>query len=214
MKIRCIKDNVARYLFKNKWQILIVILSLILGTLVGAYISVSMDFQSAEALDGYINNFVSAYNLQNLELFGVFKFSVYSSIKATLLMWVSGLWIGLLPITALQIGAKGYKLGFSTAILVKRFGVKGAILAITSALPQLVIFIPLFVFYAVFNINFAFFQRHKRTSTISARTKNEVYIKNLIYLLIMIGASFLVALLDAYVIPLILKPLCSVWGKY
>ena len=214
MKVRCIKADFDRYLSKNKWQIFSVVLFLVAGVLLGAYMSVSMEGEETKLLGSYINNFVSAYNLQNLNLFDVFKFSVYSNIKTVLFVSLSGLWIGFLPLLFLQVGAKGYKFGFSIAMLVKRFGLKGAIFAILSSFPQVFIFIPLFVFYAVFNINFAFFQKQKHTTSVTSRMKTEIYIKNLSYLLVMIAASFLVAAFDAYIVPQILKPLCAVWGKY
>ena len=213
MKRIYIKKSVVYYLAQNKWQFLVVFLSLFLGTILGSYFSIIMNAESNDAMGEYINNFVSAYNLQSINPAGVFKFSLYNNVKTILLLWVSGLWIGFIPLTFLQVGVKGYKLGFSTALLVKSFGLKGMLFAVTSAIPQLFITIPVLVFYSVFNINFALFQNRSKLHSISSSLKNEIYIKNLLYLVGLIVLSFFVAFLDAYVMPVVLKPICSIWGK-
>ncbi len=214
MKRLNIKKYILDVFFKNKWQFLIVFFSLFLGIIFGTYFSSSMNQETADAMDKYINNFVSAYNLQSANPAEVFKFSVYNNIKIIIFIWVSGLWVGFLPINLLQIGSKGYKLGFSVALIVKSFGIKGIAFSLVSSAPQIFIMIPALILYSVFNMNFAFFQKHSRITNLSAVLKNEFYIKNLLYLAAIITLSIFVSFIDAYIIPQVLKPICSIWGKY
>lgn len=214
MKRLNIKNYISDVLLKNKWQFLIVFLSLFSGIIVGTYFSSSMHHETADAMDKYINNFVSAYNLQSVNASEVFKFSVYNNLKIIIFIWLSGLWVGFLPVNLIQIGAKGYKFGFSVTLLVKNFGLKGIAFSTISSVPQIFIMIPALILYSVFNINFAFFQKHSRVTNLSAVFKNEFYIKNLLYLAAIIILSIFVSFLDAYIIPQVLKPICSIWGKY
>ncbi|MBQ2932823.1 MAG: stage II sporulation protein M [Clostridia bacterium] len=214
MKRLNIKKYISDIFLRNKWQFLIVFLSLFSGILFGTYFSSSMNQETADAMDKYINNFVSAYNLQSANAGEVFKFSVYNNIKIIIFIWISGLWVGFLPVNLIQIGAKGYKLGFSVTLLVKSFGVKGIAFSTISSASQIFIMIPALILYSVFNINFSFFQKHSRFTNLSAVFKNEFYIKNLLYLAAIIILSVFVSFLDAYIIPQVLKPICSIWGKY
>lgn len=213
MKKLYIKKHIFDYFVKNKWKFLTVFSSLILGTALGSYFSVVMNSETSYAMNNYINNFVSAYNLQRIDSIGILKFSLYNNIKTTLMLWISGLWIGFFPLSFIQIGAKGYKLGFSTALLVKNFGIKGMVFAVASEIPQILIVIPILMVYSVFNINFALFQKQSKLRSISSGVKNEMYIKNLLYFVGLIILSLFVAFLDAYVIPHVLKPICSIWGN-
>lgn len=214
MKKLHIKNRISGLILKNKWQFLIVVSSLVLGIAAGTYFAVSIPSDSADAMNKYMNNFVSAYNLQSANSGEVFKFSLYSNIKTILLLWVSGLWVGFLPLNLLQIGAKGYKIGFSVTLLAKSFGAKGMIFSAASSIPQVFIMIPALLLCSVFNINFAFFQKNSKISNLSAVFKNEFYIKNLLYLAAIIILSIFVSFLDAYIIPQVLKPICAVWAKY
>lgn len=208
-----IKRRVIEYALNNKWQLLVVIFSLMAGTLIGSVFSVSMESESLDAMEKYINNFVSAYNLQPINNMEVFRFSVYNNIKTVLFLWISGLWIGFLPLAVFQVGLKGYKLGFSTALFVKSFKTKGIIFALISSIPQLLIVIPMVIIYAVFNINFSLFRYGKLGRGISYSAKNEFYIRNLLYLLAAVLIAVVAAWVDAYVMPPVLKPICSFWGK-
>ena len=214
MKKLYIKRSISEYLIKNKWQLCTVFCMLLLGTVIGTMISVSMDFSESSAMGEYISNFVSAYNLQQIDRGSIFKFSAYNNIKTTLIIWASGLWIGLLPLNLIKVGAHGYKLGFSTALLVREFAVKGTIFAVASALPQIFVALPALIVYSIFNINFSISQRLSKSRGLSSGIKTKNYVKNLIYLVGLITLSFFLAFLDAYVIPIILKPICSIWGKY
>ncbi len=209
MKRTLVKKSVSEYLIRNKWQILIVFASIFAGIIIGSFFSVRISDEKNEAITKYIQNFVSAYGLQSVKGKDIFKLSLYNNIKVVLFLWFSGLWIGLLPLGVLQNGLKGYKLGFSSALFIKIFGVKGIVFALLTALPQLLVMIPAIILYSVFNINFAFSLRNYNFQKASGNVKNKLYIENLIFLLSMVGISIVSGLIDAYIIPPILKPVCS-----
>ncbi len=213
MKSLAIKKTISDYIGRNKWQILIVFASLFAGIIIGSFFSVRISEDKSDAMTKYIQNFVSAYGLQSVDNGKIFKFSLYNNIKLMLFLWISGLWVGFLPFGILQVGLKGYKIGFSTAVFVRIFGIKGIIFALLSVLPQLVIVLPTVIIYSVFNINFAFSLKNARFQRLSNNLKNKLYIRNLIFFVGAVVISLISGVVDAYIIPPVLKPICSFLNK-
>lgn len=200
---------ISEFLVKNKWQFAAVFACLLAGVFIGSVYAALLKEQSADAMTEYLKNFVSAYNLQSVNRKDIFVFSVYNNIKTVLFLWLSGLWTGLLPLGAVQVFAKGCKFGFSTAVFIKVFGLKGVFFALLAALPQVVVMIPFMLAYYVLNINFAFSMQKIKNGKLSKNSKNEIYIKNLLYLLAAVLAAIIAALTDAFIMPPVLKPVCS-----
>ncbi len=199
---------ISEYLIKNKWQFAVAFVCVFAGVFIGTVYAAVLKGQSAEAMSGYLKNFVSAYNLQSVNRKEIFSFSVYNNIKTVLLMWLSGLWIYFLPVGAMQIFAKGCKLGFSTSVFVRIFGLKGIFFAFLASLPQLAAIIPSMIVYYVVNINFALSLNRIKNGKSSRCSKNEIYIKNLLYLLAAVCIAVIAAMIDAFVMPPVLKPVC------
>ncbi len=210
MKNLKIKKRITDYFNRKKWQILIVFASLFAGIIIGSFFSARMSNQNSDALTKYIQNFTSAFGLQSVNNKEIFTFSVYNNIKLVLFLWISGLWVGLLPLGIVQIGLKGYKIGFSTVLFIKSFGTFGTLLSSVAILPQILIFLPSILVYMVFNINFATSLKNRH---ISANAKSKLYLKNLIGFLVMIIMSVLSGLADAYIIPALLKPVCYILNR-
>lgn len=213
MKNLRIKRRISDYIIKNKWQILIVFASLFAGIMLGSFFSVKMSDEKSEATAKYIQNFISSYGLQSTDKGEIFKFSLYSNIKLVIFLWISGLWVGLIPFGIIQVGLKGYKIGFSTTIFVKIFGIKGILLAILSILPQLLFMLPVVIIYSVFNIDFALFLKNAKYQRLSVNIKNRLYVRNLIFFVGAVVMSIISGLVDAYIVPPILKPICSLLNR-
>lgn len=199
---------ISEYLIKNKWQFAVAFVCVFAGVFTGSVYAVVLKGQSAEAMTGYLKNFVSAYNLQSVNRKEIFSFSVYNNIKTVLFMWLSGLGIYFLPVGAVQIFAKGCKLGFSTSVFVRIFGLKGVIFAFLAALPQVVAFVPFMIVYYVVNINFALSLNRIKNGKSLRCSKNEIFIKNLLYLLAAVLITVIAAVIDVFVMPPVLKPVC------
>lgn len=209
MKRTNIRKNLFNHLKKNKWKYLLAFLSIFLGVLAGSLTASMSSVDKFESIDLYVRNFVSAYNLQTVNGAEIFRFSLYNSIKVILFMWVSGISVWFLPLGLVQLAAKGYKLGLSMAAFVRVFGVRGVLFSLVSALPQLALFLPAMAVYAVFNIKFATTLFHMRGQRVASNIKNEMYLNNFLHLLGIITVSVMCSLADAFVMPIILKPVCS-----
>lgn len=199
---------ISEYLIRNKWQFAAAFVCVFAGVFAGTVYAAALKGQTAEAMNGYLKNFVSAYNLQSVNRKDIFSFSVYNNIKTVLFMWLSGLWVYFLPVGAVQLFAKGCKLGFSTSVFVRIFGLKGIFFAFLAALPQFVAIIPFMTVYYAININFALSLNRIKNGRSSRCSKNEIYIKNLLYLLAAVFVAVLAAVVDAFVMPPVLKPVC------
>ena len=209
MKKRILFKTITDYIVDNKWKFFIITSCLVSGVVIGSLSAIFLKGADFSVLGTYMNNFVSAHTLQTADRGAVFGFSVYNNIKTILFMWVSGFWIALIPIGFLQVFSKGYRIGFTSAFLVQLYGGKGILFLFSALLPQIIIVLPIIMVYSVFNVNFAFILRHVRQKGQSALERKDLLIKNLIFLILVTFILVLSSLIDAYVVPPILKPICS-----
>ena len=203
-----IKKSILDYVVSNKWQVVLLGLALLAGVSVGSLIAVSMKTDTAEATTKYLQNLISAYNLQTVNSGIIFRSALYNNIKVVLFLCLSSIWHGFIPFAVLQIALKGYKLGFTIALSIKTFGIRGIAFALLTSITQIAMFIPAVLIYTVFCINVALLNKKVRLGRVSVK-KNEIYIKCFLALFLVALVSLAAAFVDAYVIPAILKPICS-----
>ena len=67
---------ISEYLIRNKWQFAAAFVCVFAGVFAGTVYAAVIKGQSAEAMNGYLKNFVSAYNLQSVNRKDIFSFSV------------------------------------------------------------------------------------------------------------------------------------------
>lgn len=207
-----IKKTIRDYVFANRWKFALLIFFLFLGALTGPVALVSLEDGAKDATEKYLSNLISAYNLHSVGRSAVFKRALYTNIKSVLFFSTALLWIGFVPFLVFVTAIKGYKVGFTASLCVKVFGIKGAWFSCLALIPQIAIFIPALLIYGVYSINFALLKRRKILQRTDFK-KNEIYIKCFLVIFVMIIISIVSAFADAYIIPPILKPLCSgfVW---
>ncbi len=203
-----IKKSIKDYVLANRWKFALLIFFLFLGALTGPVALASLDDGVKDATEKYLSNLVSAYNLQTVSRAAVFKRALYTNIKSVLFFSTALLWPGFIPFLVFVAAIKGYKVGFTAALSVKTFGIKGVGFSVLALMPQIAIFIPALLIYGVYSINFALLKRRKTLQGTDFK-KNEIYIKCLLVIFVMIIFSIVSAFADAYIIPPILKPLCS-----
>lgn len=213
MKKNQLKRVLTDYITDNRIQLLVAVFCVFVGTVIGSLSAVFLERTEYDVLGVYIDNFVSAYNLQPLNRYEIFIHSLYNNFKIILFMWLSGVWVGFIPLCLLQLGAKGYKIGFTVAALVRILGGKGVLFVGVSMIPQIMIALPALIFYTVFNINSAFVFNKIRNNCKTPLSKKEIYIKNFLCLLGMVLIMVLCSFFDSFVIPPVLKPVCSMLSK-
>lgn len=201
------------YVTRNRLQFLFAILCLVSGTVIGSLSAASLNDEKFNILSSYINNFTSAYGIQSVSHGEVFSFSLYNKIKLLLFMWISGLWTGLIPFGLFQLGLKGYKLAYTTFFLIQLHRGSGIIFALVAVIPQILIMLPTLICYSVFNINSAISFRRLRQKGQGFYVQKELCLRNLLCLVAVVVVFVISSLIDAFVVPAMLKPVCSLLSK-
>lgn len=201
--------GVAEHISDNKHYYAVVIAALFAGLVLGSVSAASMEGEQYTNLSGFMDNFISSYNLQPVNKTRVLMNSIAGNIKTVLFLWVSGMWVGLIPFAIFQMGVKGYKLGFSAAFLVSAYKGRGILFAVMSLMPQILILMPILTVYTVFNIKYAMSVRKMRLRNASDTVRRDMYIRNFLCVLGVVAVVFVCSLFDAFVIPPVLKPVCS-----
>lgn len=200
---------ITDYITINRMKFIVCFSLLVLGTVIGSLSALLLSDNSFNSLGIYMNNFTSASILQPVDRWSIFTFSIYNNIKCVLFMWVSGFWFGLIPLGVLQLSFKGYKMGFTSVFLIQLYRGRGILFSLISIIPQLVILLPTLITYSVFNINFALTLKQIRRRGQLLSERKDLMLKNVIFLVITMLVLVLSSIIDTFVIPPILKPICS-----
>ena len=114
----------------------------ILGITAGAFLINRLNYEENLKFANYFSWIFEYVQIGNSKSIDIFKISLFSNIKMVLLIWVLGLTsIGVLVIP-LIVSLKGAAIGITVGFLVKEFGMKGFIFALSGLLPHYLIIIP------------------------------------------------------------------------
>lgn len=197
MRTSRLRSKKFKYNFeKSQTAIFIIILSMVLGTVSGAFLANTINEnqynQISVFLDEYINNFEN-YESSKADLFNecVLKYG-----KTVFIIWVlSFIYAGIFFIP-LVIYTKGLCIGFTSSVIIKKFGLNGIKYCIALYLPQNIILIPVYLCLAFFCVQYIFK---------NSETKNKLWSLELKTLLaLMAGALLFVviaSLLEIFVTP-------------
>ncbi|MBQ9757936.1 MAG: stage II sporulation protein M [Clostridia bacterium] len=213
MKRKYFFKTITDYISCSKVLFVLTFFCLVAGTVIGSLSAITMNTENYESLGTYMNNFLSAYTIQSVDRGEVFKVSLYNNVKTVLFLWVSGLCVWLIPLGVIQIAARGYKMGFTTVFLIQLYKGKGILFVLASLLPQIMILFPALIIYAVFNISYALSLHNLKKRGDALNIRKEMYLKNLVFLLGIIAVLVLCSFIDAFVVPPVLKPICSFLGR-
>ncbi len=201
------------YATRNRMQFVLAILCLVSGTVIGSLSAASLSDEKFTALGSYINNFTSAYGIQSVSHGEVFRFSLYNNIKLLLFMWVSGLNAWLIPFGMFQLGLKGYKTAYTTFFLIQLYRGNGILFSLVVIIPQILIMLPTLVCYFVLNFNSAVCFRRLRLKGQGFFSQKELCLRNLVCIVAVAVIFVVCSLIDAYVVPAVLRPVCSLLCK-
>ena len=200
-------DNIYLYIRGNRIKFLSVILSLFSGIIIGAILSalsLSENFN-----DQYLNNFISAYNLQGAMPNEIFKNAMFSNLRLVLCIWIAGIFIWLSPLILIECLFKGFGIGYTIAYLSAVGKFKGLLLSALSLVAQNIVFIPTIIMFAVIQINFS--QKIHRLKNLSSqyRQRKKIIKNNLCILGIMLAIATICSVIESYVVPVLIKPICG-----
>ena len=200
-------DNIYSYIRANRIKFLLVILSIFSGIIAGAILSalsLSENFN-----DQYLNNFISAYNLQGAIPTEVFKNAMFSNLRLVFCVWVAGTFIWLSPLIIIECLFKGFGIGYTIAYLSAVGGLKGFLLSALSLVIQNIIFIPAIIMFSVMQINFSKKIYKLKNPSSQYRQRKKIITNNLCTFALMLSIGTLCSVLEAYVVPVLIKPICG-----
>lgn len=213
MRRRKFTRRLSEYISDNKKYYILVASVVFLGIVIGTVSAVTMKSDAYRNLNTYIDNFLSVFNLQPINRIEVFKTSFYSNTKTILFLWLSGLWVGFIPFAILQMGIKGYKIGFSIAFFVQAYRGMGIVFIFLSMIPQLLILLPALMVYTVFNIKYSLSIHKLRDRKNVLSVRKDMYLRNFLCIIGIIFVIILCSFIDSFVISSILKPVCYFLGS-
>ncbi len=178
----------------------LVVLCFAIGALIGIFAAFTANGQTHAEVDMTITSYIKNLASAQINKSAVFRERTADYGKYIVIMWI----LGFVPAGAfaplLFIGFKGASFGYSAAALVRAFELKGLIYAAILFLFQNAVLIPAYCFMAYCSVNFIFYKRDNKTE------QNE-YVEYLLVLFICIALVVAASLVEAYILPGIIKSL-------
>ncbi|MBO8159169.1 stage II sporulation protein M [Thermosyntropha sp.] len=184
-----IKDNLFKYIF--------IVAVLAIGIFLGNYKSTALE----GGVRGYLLELVDNYLDYSLHLEGneLFLKAFLNQAEMLLLIWFLGLTVIGFPLILAVVFFRGFSLGFTTGFLIHEKAGSGVIIALLSVLPQNLVYIPLFIFWAVTAFDFSLY--------ILKGNQNQampLFRGIFVYTLLLLAVLFFLALgalIEAYLVP-------------
>jgi len=165
----------SRYFHDNAPIFFILMISLIIGIIAGAFTVVAMDTHQKSELYSYVNGF---FQTQKSTMSGVelFKQLFTNYLKLILLLWFLGATVLGIPLIFGLIGFEGFTIGFTVGFIFDVFSdIRGIMFILSSILPQILIVIPFLIILSISGAKFSLYllngEGHKKI------TKNEVRLR-------------------------------------
>lgn len=150
-----LNDTIKRHLADNIWIYLIVIFVFIIGISLGALTVNNIDEVTKADARAYLEGFMDLTSRNELQAASILKQSIKFNLYFALVLFFSGLvYFGILFIPVL-VAFRGFCIGFSIAFLTGNFESNGFLLALSSVLPQSIIYVPVTIVMGVIGLNYS-----------------------------------------------------------
>ncbi len=192
---------------RKKWMMgIIICLTFLFAVLVGAVVSNFISSEKTSLLGEELKSFFSTISQEGEVARPNFSSVFLKYAKYVFLIWLGG-WLpfGVLLSEGILM-FRGASLGFTSAMLMKEFGIRGAVATVFAILPQNLILIPIYLFITWTAISFSMDRGIKKVG--KAGLRRERTKKTTEYGIFFSGAVVclaLVSLLEVYVLPYFMK---------
>ncbi len=185
---------------------------LILGIAGGSLFAIFKNASDTDSLLTYIEQFISGYQLTGASKVQIFSLSFVNNLKTGILILSVSLFYILLPLLFINFFAKGFRIGFTVAFIVKCYGLGGSLFALVSLLPQNIIYLSATVIYSVFAFIQALEIRRLRKEGILYKYKSKIILNTLTAFLLFLLLTTVGSLLESFILPTFIKQLCVLLG--
>lgn len=185
---------------------------LILGIAGGSLFAIFKNASDTDSLLTHIEQFISGYQLTGASKVQIFSLSFVNNLKTGILILSVSLFYILLPLLFINFFAKGFRIGFTVAFIVKCYGLGGSLFALVSLLPQNIIYLSATVIYSVFAFIQALEIRRLRKEGILYKYKSKIILNTLTAFLLFLLLTTVGSLLESFILPTFIKQLCVLLG--
>ena len=189
----------------QKIYYLLVLLLFCMGVGIGVYTVKYMDDRNKSDLISYFGTFTNAMGERNVDYGELFLITLKKNLFLIIPILILGFtfW-GSVIILIIDL-VKGFSLGYTFAFLVSTFEGKGLILALSSIVPQNIIYIPCFISLSVIGIYFSTNSFKERFSKKYALPRTELIngFRNIVFLILVFFSFGLI--IETYICPNLIK---------
>ncbi|MBQ2614241.1 MAG: stage II sporulation protein M [Clostridia bacterium] len=194
---------------EEKRNYLLILLLFLLGLLLGCVAAASSKPEAVGELKNYFDRFFSVLMLQGSVKSEAFLLSLMSHFFFAFWLWVCGWSVWSLPVGFLQVFLKGFRTGFTLTCLCLCYRLKGVLFTLIAILPQQLLLLPVICVYLVSQIHFARDRSCLRRGIMSPELKRQVYGHHILMTGLFLSFLFIISLMEGYVTPTLLQPLCN-----
>ena len=196
-------ESVYAHITANRGKYIIVLISLFISITSGAIIGINANSFSDKS--DFLTDFISVYKLQGITYSDVFVNSLISNLRMLIVLWLSGLYIWLIPVNIISVSAKGFGIGYAVAYFISCSGLKGFCFAFITMFFQNVITIPLMLVYSVLQIIFSMKVYRLKRGSSNYRQIRKLRINNVILFIISIILCICCSMFEAGITPSLIK---------
>lgn len=198
-----IKEKLFEIFYENRIKLIGISVLFMAGVIAGAALETGINsYEGFECID----DFIYSYNARGISVTEVFLRSLLSYGRVFFLIWLSGRTLWLIPLNFIEICSRGLSMGYTVAYMVEWGGAGGFALSFLMLFFQNVIFIPMLIVYSAYRLNCSLSSR--RIRSVSKLHQRQGLIGNRGLTAAAVGAIILCSCIEAYIIPVIIKPLC------
>lgn len=209
MKSNILKSSIFSPFVKHKFLYILSFFLVIVGLITGGILALTHTADNDVAVKQYFENFMTSLTLQGISKNEVFRLSFYNCLKAFIVIGISGLYLWLLPLGAIQLFMSGFKLGFTLLCFIKIFHIKGFLVALLFLFPQSIFFIPAICYLYINKIIALNNRRLTAKKSFSLTPKKDLFKAFLVSFLIFWTISLIVCITEGYFIPSIIRHMCK-----
>lgn len=181
---------------------------LLLGIIMGAIFANQMNDTQSLELALYMDEFFVRFHVESLNQTFVLKDALLKYGKTVGIAWILGFTVIGIPFSILIILLKGFTYGFTSAFLIKQYGMSGLWFGFLSYIPQNLILIPMFVFVVHGSIEFALKSgKNKHGKARFHKDRTQEWIEYGLILLVGMACVILASVIETYVTPSLMKSL-------
>lgn len=202
------KDMFKLNISFNKMVILLLCVTMLVGAAVGAVMANLMNIDQFTRLSQFMDNFFNDFGTSSISKADIFNECIIKYGKTIIILWFLGfISVGAIFIFVV-IFSKGLSYGFTTAFIIRQFGVKGILYSFALYIPQNIILIPVYFFIAFLSLKYIL----KNIGNKGAKSGNTVLELKAYMVSLAIAGVFilLAALTDIFITPYLMNLINSI----